>query len=216
VLIRKPGTCPDGKGGIECSDVCSEIRKRPFPVKIERCINKPGVTTEYITKDYKVKVCEPVNPQPPPHVPCPTIVKQVMKVPPQYKKVEIMEKACDGYKVITGPPKYTYGHVTFHVPNYRVVQKPPVIDCIGVPTQVCKPVLAWRQEAMCQNDGKNHSGLITQVQEALVQEGFDAGPADGVLNDKTKQAIVEFQKAKGLAQGGTLTKETVEALGISQ
>ena len=67
---------------------------------------------------------------------------------------------------------------------------------------------------MCLNDGMNHTGLLSKVQAALIQAGFNAGPINGMLTDQTQQAIRDFQQAKGLAQGGNLTKETVEALGI--
>ncbi|WP_417910334.1 peptidoglycan-binding domain-containing protein [Candidatus Electronema sp. PJ] len=210
-LYRRPVPCPpNGKGGTDCSSVCNETKPGHKTVEIEKCIDKVVQEPGTIVKQYFVTVCEPDSTNPPP---C-QITRRQVQGEPQIIKVPIMEKVCSD-RVIIGQPEPTYGTVTFKVPDYKVVPKPPVIDCIGVPPQVCKPVLVWRQEAFCQDKG-NHSGLITQVQEALVQEGFDAGPADGVLNDKTKQAIVDFQKAKGLAQGGTLTKETVEALGISQ
>jgi peptidoglycan hydrolase-like protein with peptidoglycan-binding domain len=39
---------------------------------------------------------------------------------------------------------------------------------------------------------------IQQVQEMLNGLGYDAGPADGVMGQKTMNAILEFQKAQNL------------------
>ena len=50
------------------------------------------------------------------------------------------------------------------------------------------------------------------MQAILNKNGYDAGGADGVMGDRTKQAIVAFQKDNGLEANGVVDKALVEAL----
>ena len=59
------------------------------------------------------------------------------------------------------------------------------------------------------------SEQIKQVQEALKNRGHDPGSATGVMNEETRQAIRDFQKANDLSVTGTLDRETAEKLGVS-
>jgi len=51
-----------------------------------------------------------------------------------------------------------------------------------------------------------------QIQRALKNAGFYQGPIDGKIGDKTKKAIVKFQKAKGFKADGIVGKRTSAAL----
>ena len=55
--------------------------------------------------------------------------------------------------------------------------------------------------------------IISRIQNALANSGFDPGPIDGVLGRRTHGAIKAYQRDKGLATGG-LTYETIKSLGI--
>lgn len=48
---------------------------------------------------------------------------------------------------------------------------------------------------------------IAQAQSLLNKLGYDAGPADGMMGPRTKDAIAAFQKANGLAPSGKVTPE---------
>ena len=54
-----------------------------------------------------------------------------------------------------------------------------------------------------------------RVQRGLAALGFDAGPADGMFGPRTRSAIWEWQKAKGLEATGYLTQDEAEALAAS-
>jgi hypothetical protein len=54
--------------------------------------------------------------------------------------------------------------------------------------------------------------VIGAVQHMLTDLGYDAGRIDGVLGDKTRQAIRKFQGDNGLAQTGTASEELLEVL----
>jgi hypothetical protein len=56
--------------------------------------------------------------------------------------------------------------------------------------------------------------LVKDVQKRLKELGFDPGPIDGVFGQKTKKAVIQFQKSKKLKQDGIVGPDTLEALGI--
>ena len=53
---------------------------------------------------------------------------------------------------------------------------------------------------------------IAQAQTLLTRLGFDAGPADGVMGKKTRDAIMAFRSKSGLAVNDRLDNEFMEAL----
>jgi hypothetical protein len=71
-------------------------------------------------------------------------------------------------------------------------------------------VTEWR-EVLC--DSKVDSYTVSQIQAALKSRGYDAGPEDNVMGSRTKAALTQFQKDKGLPVG-QLNIETLKALGV--
>lgn len=55
--------------------------------------------------------------------------------------------------------------------------------------------------------------LIRKVQQALKDAGLNPGAADGKLGPRSRNALADFQKQHGLAEG-KITGETLRALGI--
>ncbi|MCG1013331.1 peptidoglycan-binding protein [Tepidanaerobacter sp. GT38] len=55
---------------------------------------------------------------------------------------------------------------------------------------------------------------VLEVQKRLAGYGFYDGPLDGIYEYKTRQAVIEFQKSRGLNPSGNVDAETYEALGI--
>jgi peptidoglycan hydrolase-like protein with peptidoglycan-binding domain len=53
----------------------------------------------------------------------------------------------------------------------------------------------------------------TEIQTALKNAGFYSGSIDGKIGPKTKAAIEEFQKSKGLTADGKVGPKTWQALG---
>jgi hypothetical protein len=66
--------------------------------------------------------------------------------------------------------------------------------------------------AKLQREGENDPELVSQLQEALAEAGFDAGPADGTFGEQTEAAVVAFQQANGLSVDGRVGPQTAEAL----
>lgn len=57
-----------------------------------------------------------------------------------------------------------------------------------------------------------HPITTKNIQKALYNAGFYKGKIDGVMGEKTKEAIKEFQKANGLKVDGVVGKKTWERL----
>ncbi|HXG52483.1 MAG TPA: peptidoglycan-binding domain-containing protein, partial [candidate division Zixibacteria bacterium] len=53
---------------------------------------------------------------------------------------------------------------------------------------------------------------VRQLQQALKEKGHDPGPIDGVMGQKTRDALMEFQRSNGLRATGTLGAETAAKL----
>ena len=116
---------------------------------------------------------------------------QSIPVPPEYRTVRVKKLVRPAEEnVITVPAEYKTIVKKVKVSDSKIVWKPAL----------CKDELV--------------DSTIRQVQTALSQMGFYSGLIDGQLNQTTSEAIRAFQVENGLAQGGGLTDETVEALGI--
>ena len=71
--------------------------------------------------------------------------------------------------------------------------------------------IGWKR-ILCQTNMNKE--VIAKIQDALNDNGYQAGKADGVLGKGTKNALDKFQRDNSLATGG-LTYETLDALKIS-
>ena len=60
----------------------------------------------------------------------------------------------------------------------------------------------------------NSYGLRESVQQALDQDGYQAGPPDGVIGQQTRNAIAAFQSDHGLNPTGQINPPLLSALGI--
>ena len=59
------------------------------------------------------------------------------------------------------------------------------------------------------------ANVVEAAQRALARYGYDPGPADGIYNTSTKDAVVQFQQSRGIRTTGELDSQTVAALGIN-
>ena len=50
------------------------------------------------------------------------------------------------------------------------------------------------------------------LQQALKSEGLDAGPVDGIVGQKTRDALKKYQSQKGLNASGEVDRQTLAAL----
>jgi Putative peptidoglycan binding domain len=57
--------------------------------------------------------------------------------------------------------------------------------------------------------------VVANVQSALHEEGYYAGPVNGSLNSGTQAAITNYQRDHGLPVTGAVDEPTVESLGLA-
>lgn len=129
-----------------------------------------------------------------------TVTRTVVKTPASTKRVEI-------------PAVYNNVRV-------RKLVSPAAEKRIDIPQEtrsitrremVSDERLEWRR-ILC--DTNLTDGVIRRLQRALLAEGFNPGPIDGVVGHETLAAVSAFQRARNLPRGG-LTMSTLEALNIS-
>ncbi len=57
---------------------------------------------------------------------------------------------------------------------------------------------------------------VKQAQQKLSEQGYEAGPADGIMGPKTQAAVKKLQQDKSLQASGQLDDQTLAALGVSE
>lgn len=76
----------------------------------------------------------------------------------------------------------------------------------GPRSSVFTPIAASISSAVKKDIG------VTEAQTILTALGYQPGPIDGLMGQKTKAALVAFQKAEGLPQSGAIDQKTKERL----
>ena len=56
---------------------------------------------------------------------------------------------------------------------------------------------------------------VRKIQTRLKELGYDPGSVDGIFGEKTRKAVVAFQRDNGLSQDGIAGPKTLAALGIT-
>ena len=86
----------------------------------------------------------------------------------------------------------------------------PAVNAVNVPD-------AWRTDAIRTAQAPALSDeemrrAVANIQAILNDQGYDAGPVDGVMGDRTRNAIVAFQRDNGLSATGDVDQALVEKL----
>ncbi|MCI5146101.1 MAG: peptidoglycan-binding protein, partial [Candidatus Electrothrix sp. AR3] len=200
--VPVPGT-GDGKGGpaTKVIDIPAEYESVSREVVVEPArVERNVVPAEYDNVKKKVMV-EPAR-------------TERVVIPAEYDMVrkKIMVEAAQT-NTVSVPAEYKTVRVK-RVTQEASERRVPVAaeyENITKKVKVSDSKIVWRA-VLCE-DQVQDSKIIT-VQKYLIQEGFNPGQVDGSLNTQTQQALRDFQRAKGLPEGGGLTIETLEALGI--
>lgn len=88
---------------------------------------------------------------------------------------------------------------------------PAIFSEVSKRKKVVEEKLAWRP-ILCETN--TSPGLVTKLQQALKNAGFNPGLIDGVMGRQTYVAIDKFQRKQGFETGG-LTLRTLKALNVS-
>lgn len=57
--------------------------------------------------------------------------------------------------------------------------------------------------------------IVALLQQALIEQGFDPGPVDGLFGHQTAEAVAQYQAAAGLLVDGIAGGQTLDSLGLA-
>lgn len=139
---------------------------------------------------------------------------EIVQIPAEYRSLRkkvMVEPART--EIVQTPAEYKTVQVKKLVKpaEERVVQVPPEYKTITKKVKVSDSKIVWRP-ALCEDEAVDSK--IRDMQSALSREGFYSGEINGVLTQETNEAIRSYQMNRGLPQGGGMTLETLESLGI--
>ena len=130
-----------------------------------------------------------------------TIKRQVIKTPASVTEIEVPAK----YKTVTREVLVSPAREeTVEVPGEYHTEPYWIVADLGGYTE-------WT-EILCQE--KTTVSVVQQLQQALKNRGYEVGPIDGVMGNKTRQALNKFQTDNNLPLG-SLNIETLSLLAIS-
>lgn len=116
---------------------------------------------------------------------------EVLQIPAEYKAVRVKKLVREAAE--------------------QVVQVPAEYKTIVKKVQVSDSKIVWRP-SLCEDEAVDSK--IREMQGALSREGFYIGEVNGVLTPETNEALRAYQAERNLPQGGGMTLETLESLGI--
>jgi len=102
-----------------------------------------------------------------------------------------------------------------HLQAYKVLK-----DAVSKYEDLAKSsqIIVCRGRPMCLPAEKlkpgSHGQAVTTVQKRLIQEGYMEGTATGVLDEKTRTALMDFQRTHFVTPDGTVGPKTVEKMNI--
>ena len=129
-----------------------------------------------------------------------TVTKRVVKTPATTREVEVPAEYASISKTVLATPASTR---TIEIPaEYQTVTRTRQTRAVGT--------TEWR-EVLCQADVTIER--IRTIQRALKSRGYDPGPLDNILGERTRAALLRFQRDNGLPEG-SLDLETLAALGV--
>lgn len=106
---------------------------------------------------------------------------------------------ADGFYPWDYFPYYAYDYYPYdYYPGYYADVE-PYYDSEGVSNAVPAP-----------------DPYVTAVQQDLAKQGYYKGPVDGLYGQTTRDAVARYQSARKLTVTGTLTRQTLQALGVTQ
>lgn len=75
-------------------------------------------------------------------------------------------------------------------------------------------VKAMKEGAHSPPETQYPQDTVRKVQQKLNEEGFQAGPVDGIWGPKTQSAVKNFQQQKGIDASGQLDEKTLAELDV--
>ena len=147
---------------------------------------------------------------------------RVMVAPEQSRTIDVPAVTRQVRRVVVDTPAHVEDVTVPAVTEKRKVREvvtPAHTDTVQIPavfqdTQKTRVVHdaqpVWR-EVLCDKNASPQ--VITAIQHALAEHGYNPGPVDGHLGSQTVSAMQKFEADRGMAQG-QVSVEAVQALGV--
>lgn len=152
-----------------------------------------------------------------------TVTRRVLKTPAQVQEIPVPGQTATISKQVIDRPAEVRRVVVPEQIGTRTVRKlvePGGVRRVPIPAQmgtttvrelVSPARLEWRS-VLCQTN--MNPDVISRVQQALANSGYNPGPINGRLGPETLSALNQYQRARQLPVDGYLNMETVRALGV--
>ena len=75
--------------------------------------------------------------------------------------------------------------------------KQPIVEA----NTVTRPAGGWDADVVSEAD---RQALVKTIQTLLADQGYDPGPADGIVGPKTRQAVKAYQQKTGMPETGQI------------
>lgn len=130
-----------------------------------------------------------------------TVTRTVVKTPASSRKIVIPAeyKEVEVQKLVSRAQE-------------RTVAVPGEYESVSLREVDRDGFMEWRS-ILCETN--MDVATIRNLQQSLSDRGYDPGPIDGVVGDKTTQAVRAFQRDKELPTDEYLNMDTIRALGIT-
>ncbi len=100
----------------------------------------------------------------------------------------------------------------------QLAQSTPQSSMTKKPNAIQKPNAKHKTNAVARRSTDNvltvgsRGETVKTAQNSLKQQGFYTASVNGVFDNKTRAAVIKFQKSKGLRADGIIGRRTLEAL----
>lgn len=138
----------------------------------------------------------------------------LVEVPAQYKTISKRVMKSEAYtKTIQIPMEYKIVAKQVKVKDVSYAEQiiPATYKTVQERVLLRKGGYQGWKEILCNSELTSQK--IMSIQRALLAAGFNPGPIDNIFGAKTKEALVAYQRAKGLPVGN-LNIETLKSLGV--
>jgi His-Xaa-Ser repeat protein HxsA len=128
--------------------------------------------------------------------------------PPPTQSPQLFSPPVDTHSRRTAPTNTTQEPPSSPVPLSDPYSQQPAVIAIPAPQSAPSGAPRFSQTQI--------RIFVQRLQIALLAQGYDPGPADGVVGVKTKEALKAYQAAAGLPPTGYMDVETLRRLGVIQ
>lgn len=90
-----------------------------------------------------------------------------------------------------------------------------VLVLLGIAAYAASPLFTYQESVAALSKVGSRGEEVRKIQTRLRELGYDPGSVDGVFGEKTRKAVIAFQRDNGLSQDGIAGPKTLAALGLS-